>query len=516
MICVPCKDQLSGFYIMKQQASKHLKPAEIRKMQVIDLVNTFLDSTEADCIVSKHSNLLTIHSDTNSAEFSEQLFNCNYLLELEILGVDQELGDDSFTFLDIKGDSTGAEVYEEYEVDQSTDLVEEEELIKNEAIKLEMSSSRSIRVQEVLVRKPKKYTKTSLDVKQREWVRKELKQSAFIIETSFGDKTQWCCKQCSYKSFSSENAFRMHLKTHVGNSELHDHEEPEKRKQMNSDEQSFIEQKLWIHQQLQSQKEISKLPDGSCKFTWSCSMCPFTANKRDRFRNHLQKAHTSIIMKGPSKHSCFECHLRFDGENHLIVHKNCHKIFDVIAPHTSYPECVICKTLFVTNDDLQIHLDHHKNNPEALQEPIPAVGVVHRNGETFVKEEDDTEVLDENASTCGHCLLKFASDNECKNHLLLYHATSFTCPFDSRVFSGIPTLSFGNHLRQCHPDIFPDLEIACSFCKMKFETVYDKLAHMKTCEAKMFQCDHCERSFFRKADLLHHLKVVTGLMVFAW
>lgn len=222
-------------------------------------------------------------------------------------------------------------------------------------------------------------------------------------------------------------------------------------------------------------------------------------------------------MRGPNKHSCYDCRLRFDGENHLIVHKNCHRIFDVIAPHAQYPGCEACVMFFATAEDLQIHSHRHQFDPDLLRDIIPAIGVVHRNGETFVSEDDDQlEVIDENAPTCGHCLIKFTTENECRRHLLLFHCTYFTCPFDNRVFEGIPTLSFGNHLRQGHPDLFPYLEIACSFCKMQFETVYEKLAHMKKCTAKNFQCDHCDRSFFRKAELLHHLKVVTGLTVFAW
>jgi uncharacterized protein YlaI len=99
---------------------------------------------------------------------------------------------------------------------------------------------------------------------------------------------------------------------------------------------------------------------------------------------------------------------------------------------------------------------------------------------------------------------------------MLFHLNVFVCPFDSREFPGIPTLSYGNHLRQCHPDIFTDLEIKCSLCEMQFETVYDKLSHMKNCQEKNFQCDHCEKRFFKKAELQHHLKVVLGLRVFAW
>ena len=240
-------------------------------------------------------------------------------------------------------------------------------------------------------------------------------------------------------------------------------------------------------------------------------------HKRLRFRRHLIKEHATIVARGPSKHSYIECRLRFDGESHLIVHQNCHRIFEVIATYAVNPECSVCKMIFISNEDLQLHLDRHKNDPESLLMPITALGVFYQNGEAFVDENySETEVLDENAKSCGHCLMKFATDEECKQHLILFHATSFVCPFDQRLFDGIPTLSFSNHLPSLSFRNLPDLEIACSLCKMQFDTVYDKLAHIKVCSAKKFHCDHCDKNFFRKAELVHHLKVVTGQRAFAW
>lgn len=522
MICIGCKDQLSQFYMMKQQASKHLKPADIRKMEILDIVAAFVDSTSPDCVVSKYSKLLAVHVDSTVPQIDEQLSQCNFLLESEV--THEEVDDDPMGFISVKEE--GETVL--YELAQIEVADEEEVDIKfcaesyapETVDNIPAEIVDEIKDEKASRKRPKKYQKSTLEPKQREWVRKKLKECAVVLQTSFGCKTQWRCNKCAFKCFSSENAFRLHLKAHLEGSEAPPGEileqSSESKTQLNSDEQSYIEQRLWIQQQLQSQRETVQTSDGG-KSLWACSQCNFVANKRGRFRLHLQKVHTTILMRGPNKHSCYDCHLRFDGENHLMVHRNCHRIFDVIASYASYPECDNCKMFFCTSDDLQLHINRHKENPEALRDFIPAIGVVHRNGDDFIIEDDDTpEILDEDAITCGHCLVKFGSANECKHHLMLYHATFFTCPFDSRVFSGIPTLSFGNHLRQCHSDIFPDLEIACSFCKMLFDTVYDKLAHMKKCKSKSFVCDHCDKSFFRKAELLHHLKVVTGLMVFAW
>lgn len=517
MICVSCKDQLSQFYVMKQQVARHKKPSDIRKMEIVDMVTTFLDSTEADCIVSKYSKLFAIHPDTNNIMFNEQLQNCSYFLDGETLSVDEANC--------VKEEDVSQFTTESYELTQVEDAEVETIEIRQfaEAFTIESEEDNKFGIAQGLIeeesspKRRRKYQKSSLDPKQREWVRKELKECAFKLETSFGSKTQWCCSKCPYKSFSSENAFRIHLKAHLDDCSAVS-QEPIRiiKKQPTVEDHSYMEQKLWIQEQLQSQKEVMETSEG-LKIIWTCSQCDFTASKRGRFRTHLQKIHTTILMRGPNKHSCFECHLRFDGENHLQVHRNCHRIFDVIAPYATYSNCVSCKMFFCSPEDLESHRLRHNENPESIREIIIADGVVHRNGEHFLFDADDQqETLDDDAPKCGHCLLKFMTENECKNHLMLFHATSFTCPFDLRVFDGIPTLSFGNHLRQCHPDIFPNLEIACSFCKMLFETVYDKLAHMKICKAKAFQCDHCEKSFFRKGELLHHLKVSLGLTVFAW
>lgn len=511
MICISCKDHLSQFYVMKQQASKRLTPNEIRKLQIIGTLEEFLDASSSDCIISRQPNIFAVHPDTNSIAFDEALQQLSFLLNNDPSPI-HAVG---FNELEVEPEEVFSKEnldiiqYEEVPEEGVYDLLNSEE--QQESIdKLEPVTAQP---------RPKKYQKSTLDPKQREWVRKELKESSVVLGTSFGNKTQWSCKQCSFKSFCSESTFRMHLKTHLDNPDIDLQEEPKANKiaktEINIDEQHFLEQKMWINQQMLSHKEVLNTNEG-LKTTWRCSQCGFVSAKRDRFRSHLQKMHTNILLRGPSKHSCFSCRLRFDGESHLSVHRNCHRIFDVIAPYAQYPECQGCKMFFCTAEDLQIHIERHKDKPDALQNPISVTGVVYKNGEAFFNEESEPDIQYENASTCGHCLMKFATDNECKHHLMLFHATFFTCPFDSRVFQGIPTLSFGNHLRQSHPDVFSDLEIACSFCKMQFETVYEKLAHMKKCNAKSFQCDHCEKSFFRKADLVNHLKVVTGLMVFAW
>jgi hypothetical protein len=470
MICVPCKDQLSQFYVMKQRAkSLHFNPDDIRKAAILENVSDFLDSIQEDCVVTKYSKLLSIHPDCNSGAVVDELFNCNCLLESE----------DPAAFSIIK------EEIEPYEID----LVATQSYDQFIQIESEVRSETSLKKPPVRI------------------VKQQPKQ---IVKSS---KPKIACNRCGLKSFSSEKAFQIHLESHLNEPV---ETEPQQEQLTTHHDPSFTNQKLWVQDQLRSQKKVENTTLGT-KNSWSCSICDFVTSKHSSFRNHLQKFHTSILLRGPNKHSCFTCKLRFDGENHLKVHNNCHRICDAISPHIQYPSCETCRMFFCSFEDLQIHLNRHIENPQALLDPINAVGVVHRHGETFALDDDNTqEMLDEDSPTCGHCLVKFSKENDCKVHLMLFHLNVFVCPFDSREFPGIPTLSYGNHLRQCHPDIFTDLEIKCSLCEMQFETVYDKLSHMKNCQEKNFQCDHCEKRFFKKAELQHHLKVVLGLRVFAW
>ena len=99
----------------------------------------------------------------------------------------------------------------------------------------------------------------------------------------------------------------------------------------------------------------------------------------------------------------------------------------------------------------------------------------------------------------------------------MLHAASFTCPIDKREFIGFKAVSlFTHHLQNKHSaELFPELTFSCTFCKMEFPSIYDKLSHMKTCSLKKFSCDHCGKKFFKKGELSSHLKFVSGEIFFS-
>ena len=303
---------------MKKRAKCHLKPDDVRKSQVLETVAEFLDSILGhDCIVTKLPKLLAIHPDTGNEAVAEELYNCSSLLESpETFG---------YSLVEMIDDEEVVEDVFEIKVDE----------ISLRKVQLEDKKFPTILSVENSTQPPKKHQSKphqNLDPKQKEWVKKELKDSALEIETSYGKKIQRVCNKCGFRSISSENAFRAHLKTHLNES---DEEQPKKKRFIANFDPSFIEQKLWIQEQIITRKENIETVEG-VKTSWSCSECEFVCTTRASFRNHLQKFHTTILMRGPNKHSCYSCHLRFDGENHLKVHNNCHRIFDLIAPHVSF------------------------------------------------------------------------------------------------------------------------------------------------------------------------------------
>jgi hypothetical protein len=266
-----------------------------------------------------------------------------------------------------------------------------------------------------------------------------------------------------------------------------------------------LENQLKIIAQSTDKKFISNI--------YQCPKCDFTTHQKSKLRNHESQVHGTVAKK-PTKHSCFQCNLRFESETLLKVHNNCHKIIESISPFSNLPICECCSMTFLNDQDHDLHINKlHEGNEDSK---LNQIGIVYKNGDPF-RDKEEKEIEQQNrVAECGYCVKYFTNEIDCRRHLMLFHATSFICPFDARQFDGTPTLSFGNHLRQCHPEVFTELEIICSFCNMKFDTVYDKISHMKKCSAKRYVCDHCGKSFFKKSKLLNHLKVVTGLLVIAW
>lgn len=313
----------------------------------------------------------------------------------------------------------------------------------------------------------------------------------------------------------------------------------EKSEKISSDGLSSSD-KDWIRNEISKSKCSVSTQTGEKRTIYRCSVsqsCHHVSNSSPGLRYHLimkhlkhkkdiqeTKQHQSneiteflpTFVKNTSKNCCHDCSLKFKDSRALQLHLSCHDLFETIATysHTIFPSCNTCTQKFLNEDYLQQHLQRHDNNEDLLV-PIPAkIGALREQGKligNIFQSHGETNVTDYNWK-CGHCESKMFSREEfCNLHLLLFHASKFICPVDKMEFSGFKSVSlFNHHLRNKHSELFPNLSFKCTCCHMEFPTIYDKLQHMKNCERKNLQCDHCDKRFFKKGDLISHLKFVTG------
>lgn len=231
-----------------------------------------------------------------------------------------------------------------------------------------------------------------------------------------------------------------------------------------------------------------------------CKKCNYEFESQTEFNEHMSFSHP---IKVQGKFFCSRCSYQFSTHAHFTSHNNGHKLFDTLAQYMNYPKCDDCKIMFVDHESYEIHLLNHDDI-----RPIEKTGFFLKYGVRKDCDEEHIEILSEDSTKCGHCLKIFSNDEEVKKHLLVFHAVQLTCPVDLRTFNN--NQSFTIHMRNNHPDYFPNSSHVCSVCKNEFETLYEKLSHMKICQEKIFQCNHCDKKFSKKCHLNKHLKQVSG------
>lgn len=307
----------------------------------------------------------------------------------------------------------------------------------------------------------------------------------------------------------------------------------------NEGEMFEFEGKNWVKDEIIKSKEVIESEDGP-KIVYNCARCNYVSNTGPGFRYHLISKHiknrdfeTEVERKPldlvtvryqaskprtrkfkDSKNSCSVCCLKFKEVRALNTHESAHELFDVIASSMNYPQCDECRMMFCSFGDLNTH--HMRHDTEMASELIPAIGILHRQGVQLSLPVPDDAIADGVLKwSCGHCTRKFQSDEAAKHHQLLFHAVTFECPIDKREFTGSKAFShYNQHLKNKHPEMFPNLTFPCTFCRLEFTSIYEKLAHMKICSEKKYGCDHCNKKFFKKNDLIAHIKFVTGEVVF--
>lgn len=296
------------------------------------------------------------------------------------------------------------------------------------------------------------------------------------------------------------------------------------------------ESRKWLRNEINLRRNVSKNEFGATRVFYRCAYCNvFSSNSAPGFRYHMASKHLrdtkledlktvvpdfniSTNTKVIAKNTCVDCNLKFKDHKLFKAHRNYHDLFGTIAQYYLFPTCNTCSKLFIDESTLNLHLAMHDSNEDILQPLTVPPGALTLQG----KPVDDPEIEqaeeisdDEFSWNCGHCARKFHREISCRLHLLLTHAGGFLCPIDKREFLGFKAVSlFSHHLKNKHSELFPEIKFACTFCKLEFSTIYDKLSHMKSCSSKKFACDHCGKKFFKKGDLAAHLKFVSGELYF--
>lgn len=330
---------------------------------------------------------------------------------------------------------------------------------------------------------------------EEEWLEIEIKNCE-IIEGDENNGGSWVCSHCeAFESFNDLNDFRMHLvSAHLNYDQVIVDEKGEV--VLTEDDMSEATSEVMTKEEIH--EDLAKL--------LSCPHCKFSTENRSDLRIHKR---THLKSGNPEwtlgRFYCHECCYQFKSQSHYQAHVNGHSIYEIVAKHATHPTCTTCNLMFCEDSFIATHKSNHTRD---ISQVLPSEGTFLKYG-THRSEFEPTVALDENAIKCGHCMKKFASEESCRLHQLIFHATTLRCPIEDRVFNG--NQAFSVHLRNNHPELFGDeVKFLCSVCKMEFDSLYNKLKHMKTCDQKKYECSHCDKKFSQKCYLMSHLKRVNG------
>lgn len=233
----------------------------------------------------------------------------------------------------------------------------------------------------------------------------------------------------------------------------------------------------------------------------------------NNYQRELQR-HTTMHKRNSSSSKLFCCDVGFKDLKCYDIHEKAHENFEAIAPHLPSFACSNCRIMFSSEEDL---LSHHTQNEVGCgySENI----LIERRSayddhflRPITKQADPQVEDDEDLFSCGHCSKKL-SETDLKVHLLFFHTNIVFCPLDNRCFEGIKQVRlFSDHIRNKHPEIFDKNNLySCRHCNENFTTNFEKLAHMKKCDSKLFACqNHCNKRFATEWLLKNHMKHVMG------
>lgn len=217
------------------------------------------------------------------------------------------------------------------------------------------------------------------------------------------------------------------------------------------------------------------------------------------FRNHQEySVHHQIYgkLKKCVKFHCTECNVAFSNLKNYETHLKNHKLLQPTVSLMNYPECETCFMGFSDQNYLDDHSKDHSILPQTLQDKTFDF--------LYSSLEDDLN----KKFKCGHCRNRFQDKSHLNLHLMLFHATTFQCPFDQQTFNKVKY--FIEHLKSRHPQNILDAQITCLYCNESLENKFELSSHRSKCRGRKFACNHCEKTFGTEKVLRAHLKKVTS------
>ena len=268
-------------------------------------------------------------------------------------------------------------------------------------------------------------------------------------------------------------------------------------------------------------EEIESQSEDTSKRTYKCH-CGVVTFSAQELTTHMKKHKQTIPHKPKASRSKLNCcGVDFKEVRCFRMHEKAHENFEAIAPYLPVNMCLQCRVVYSQEDDLEQHLSTHSPDDETIQFEIISKKSAFEDhmvmtGVSSIMK-DEFEDPNDTRLNCGHCGKKFY-EAEMKVHLLFFHTSFVTCPFDNRVFDGAKQIRlFSEHVRNKHPEVFNNDNIyQCRLCNGNFATLFEKLAHMRKCDSKPFLCEgHCSKRFATEWLLKSHLKFVKGDKTFA-
>lgn len=259
--------------------------------------------------------------------------------------------------------------------------------------------------------------------------------------------------------------------------------------------------------------EEQKSSKSSLKHNKKVYICECTA----QFESIVElQQHTSEYKRSSCVQGSFTCcGVWFKDGKLFNSHKKIHESFEIMSPFLKFPSCQNCNISFSNDTDYFSHLNEQLCNTGAAVQPMAKDGSFE---DYYIKPivfELDEELDVEDATKCGHCMKRFIDENELKLHLMFFHATVLNCPFDKRSFEGVKQVRLlHDHVRNKHPELFVGIVFSCRYCNSSFSSNIEKLAHMKKCNDKKFNCPHCDKKYASPWLLERHLKHVNGKISF--